>query len=418
MGQKLGYSWVQTISNGRMFSYRKFADQAVQRGLNEVTISMHGHTAELHDQLVGVRGAFAQALAGLDHLVGRIVVNVDVVLNRLNIPYLKDILDFFMARGIHEFDLLHMVPFGRAWEPNREKLFFDPAEAAGHLRDAFEVRKQPGVFLWTNRLPAAYLEGNEDLIQDPHKLHDEVRGRREMFQKWMADGIEPECRGERCPFCPMEGYCRMLEDRVHAAEEQSRDREGASPAGTQQRRSAGREPTGTGGRVLETLEELDSVEVRRILEDPACGCVSLPLERGLLPILESMDPTVRSRIRVHLEPRDYLSESRERDPDVQEILAVASLIGDGIRGLPLCLGGTPLKSGQPRQRTGVPAGEPSGLDPGTDLEELTENFIRHQYRVFSLRCEGCGRRSMCPGLHINLARNIGLGTLDPARGED
>ena len=81
-GRALGYGWIQTITNGRMYAYRKFAD-------NETTFSMHGHRAELHDRLVGVPGAFKQAFAGLRNLVGRIVVNIDVVLNQLNIPELR-----------------------------------------------------------------------------------------------------------------------------------------------------------------------------------------------------------------------------------------------------------------------------------------------------------------------------------------
>lgn len=209
-GRAQGYRWIQTITNGRMYAYRKFADRVVAAGLNETTFSMHGHHADLHDRLVGVPGAFKQAFAGLQNLVGRIVVNIDVVLNQLNIPHLHDILEFYMAMGIHEFDLLHMVPFGRAWRENRELLFFDPVEMMPHLSLAFELRHRPGIYMWTNRLPAPFLEGNEDLIQDPHKLHDEVRGRREMFEEWRDLGTEPVCQGDRCGYCPMEGFCGSL----------------------------------------------------------------------------------------------------------------------------------------------------------------------------------------------------------------
>ncbi|MBM4354441.1 MAG: radical SAM protein, partial [Deltaproteobacteria bacterium] len=217
LGRDLGYTWRQTVSNGRMFAYRKFADAAVEAGLCEATFSMHAHTEELHDRLVGVPGAFRQSLAGLRNLVGRIVVNVDVVLSRVNLPHLREILDFYIGQGIHEFDLLHMVPFGRAWSENRELLFYDPAAMAPHFRRAFEVRRNKGIVIWTNRLPARFLEGNEDLIQDPHKLHDEVRGRMAMFQEWRDGGRLPICLGERCPHCPMEGFCQALQEALSMA---------------------------------------------------------------------------------------------------------------------------------------------------------------------------------------------------------
>jgi len=210
-GRELGYSWVQTVTNGRMFAYTRFADACVEAGLNEATFSMHGHTPDLHDTLVGVRGAFRQSIAGMRNLLSRIVVNVDVVLNRMNIPVLKELLEFYLGLGIREFDLLHMVPFGRAWSENRERLFYDPALMAPYLRKAFALRRRKGVVMWTNRLPAPFLEGCEDLIQDPHKLHDEVRGRLEMFEQWRDHGKAPSCMGERCVFCPMMRYCATVE---------------------------------------------------------------------------------------------------------------------------------------------------------------------------------------------------------------
>ena len=159
LGRELGYTWIQTITNGRFFSYRKLAVGALRAGLNEATFSMHGHTPELHDRLVGVPKAFEQALSGMKNLLGSAVVNVDVVLNRLNIPHLREILEFYIDLGIHEFDLLHMVPFGRAWDTNRELLFYDLKEMAPYLERAFELRKTHNIIIWTNRLPAPFLEG-------------------------------------------------------------------------------------------------------------------------------------------------------------------------------------------------------------------------------------------------------------------
>ena len=35
--------------------------------------------------------------------------------------------------------------------------------------------------IWLNRFPVPHLEGYEHLIQDPYKLNDEVRGRKEEY---------------------------------------------------------------------------------------------------------------------------------------------------------------------------------------------------------------------------------------------
>lgn len=213
-GREQGYGWIQTITNGRLFSYGKFARRAAQAGLNEVTFSVHGHTPELADELTGVSGSFEQSLKGLLNVrrLG-LVANIDIVLNRMNIPHLKDMLDFFEGLGIHEFDLLWLVPFGRGFDRNRDKLFISPEEAFPHIQRALEGRRRPGLYLWTNRFPVQHLEGYEWLIQEPYKLFDEVNGRRDMFAQFAREGEEAlGCRGERCTFCFMEQFCDVILD--------------------------------------------------------------------------------------------------------------------------------------------------------------------------------------------------------------
>ncbi|MBT3465167.1 radical SAM protein, partial [archaeon] len=51
LAKSIGYKKIQTISNGRMFSYRKFLNDCIGSGLSEITFSIHGHTSEIHDAL-------------------------------------------------------------------------------------------------------------------------------------------------------------------------------------------------------------------------------------------------------------------------------------------------------------------------------------------------------------------------------
>jgi len=211
-GREIGFTHIQTITNGRMFAYEKFADAAVEAGLNEITFSIHGHNPRLHDKLVGVSGAFAQALKGLQNaLKAGVIVNVDVCINGLNYMYLDEILDFFEALGVHEFDLLYVTPFGRAWD-NRGEMLFDINEAFPYLNKALRKRSDGRSFVWTNRFPPQFLEGMEELIQDPHKLHDEVRGRRFQFDDYMRKGERLGCFGDRCERCFIEAFCASFFD--------------------------------------------------------------------------------------------------------------------------------------------------------------------------------------------------------------
>lgn len=211
LAKKMGYKKIQVISNGRMFAYEKFLQTAVKAGVNEITFSLHGHNAALHDSQTGIKGSFNQAFAGLVNALKRpdLIVNIDIVINKKNYKQLADIMKFFIALGVHEFDLLQIIPFGRAWD-NRQNIFYNVKRAMPALKKAFVLSKNKNLFIWTNRFPAQYLEGMEWLIQNPKKILDEVRGRRELFEEYFKTGKMLECWPERCDFCFLRDFCADL----------------------------------------------------------------------------------------------------------------------------------------------------------------------------------------------------------------
>jgi len=226
LGRLAGYGKVQTITNGRMFAYAGFLGQCLDAGLDEVTFSIHGPDARVHDALVGVQGAFEQTMAGLRNVLadGRPIVNVDVCVSRGNVRVLPDIIEMVVAMGVRELDLLQIVPFGRAFREGRDTLFYDLEEAAQHLRTAFAWSERPDMHLWLNRFPPPHCEGYEQLIQDPHKLIDEVRGRRPEFERQLVYGTPLDCREPaRCRYCYLEHMCDTLEGVVRTARESSFD---------------------------------------------------------------------------------------------------------------------------------------------------------------------------------------------------
>lgn len=221
LGRLAGYERIQTVSNARMFAYPEFLHRCLDAGLQEITVSVHGHNARIHDALVGTKGAFEQTLGGLKNALadGRPIVNVDVCVNRGNIKVLPEMMAFFDEIGVREVDLLHVIPFGNAWRDGKEVLFYDLRENHEYLRKAFAYAHKPGWHLWLNRYPVPHCEGFEELIQDPYKLNDEIRGRKEEFGHWIQHGEPLDCREpKRCKHCYLEDVCDHFEgllEQVH-----------------------------------------------------------------------------------------------------------------------------------------------------------------------------------------------------------
>ena len=215
LGRLAGYPRIQTVTNGRLFAYKDFLTRALDEGLSEITFSIHGPNAKIHDALVGVAGAFEQEVAGLEHALadGRPVVNIDVCVNRGNVKQLPALIETFVAKGVREYDLLHVIPFGRAYTDGKEVLFYDLAEMQPYLQQAFAWARQPDMHIWLNRFPPMHCEGFEDLIQDPYKFNDEVRGRQEEYELLLERGQPLHCRApEQCKHCYLEPLCDTLDD--------------------------------------------------------------------------------------------------------------------------------------------------------------------------------------------------------------
>ncbi len=390
-GKQVGYGWIQTVTNGRMFAYDKFSRRAVAAGLDEATFSMHGHTAELHDYLVGVEGAFLQSMRGLATLLSSgVVVSVDVVINARNVAELPEILDFFMAKGVGEFDLLWLVPFGRAWK-NRRELFVDTRKAFGYLREAIRRARQKRAVVWTNRLPAALLEGAEDLIQDPYKLHDEVRGRRPEFEAFLEKGEKLRCREpERCPQCPMNAFCTVLE---HLRERVDR---GEWPPEPPARQIAA-----------------DPASLDRLLR--ADGDIQVVINRSTAGWVAENAPFIRAqpgRFFFSLQTYGSLAELDREGVDPAEALLPLSSLAVNLVDLPPCL----LPTARALREETAAAGL-VGPDGRIDLDVFTRHFILNGARAYADRCEECRARPDCPGLPTNHVRRFGFGAMRP-RGQD
>src|SRR6185436_1886162 len=131
--------------------------------------SLHGHTPELHDHLTQKKGAFHRLMKSMMRAIrdpSGPIVNVDVVINKQNVAVLDKIVELAISVGVTEFDLLHVIPQAAAFD-HRDELFYDVREHLPTLHKVFRLNRHPRFVIWTNRFPVSYLEGLEDLIQDP-----------------------------------------------------------------------------------------------------------------------------------------------------------------------------------------------------------------------------------------------------------
>jgi len=378
---------------------------------------------------------------------------VDVVVSGPNVRHLEDILRFFLAKGVREFDLLHLVPFGRGWNEHREELFYDPATERPHVLAALSIAARPDVHVWTNRWPAPQLEGAEPLIQDPHKIEDEVRGGLDGFRAWAARGALPECRGERCPRCFLSDFCADLErtrDRLKnggfrvvaiGAKAASGLGPGARAAIERQTGAAIRISADTADLVAPALSALPrgasadlELDVRGplSLSPSAAGrvtrvvarteadlddalrlpraTVEVPLERTTVALARRAMDKAPGRIALRQPGRALLSETVARSLAPADVAAICARGSARAEDVPACLAGASATRVPPTLDLGI-----LDADGEIDVFAFVQAYIENGFRTRSLRCANCVDVGRCPGAHINYVRAHGFSWMRPRR---
>lgn len=454
LGKRAGYPKVQTVTNGRMFNYPEFLETAAKNGLDEITFSLHGHTPKLHDALVGTPGAFVEETGGLKAALadGRFIVNIDIVINKQNIRHLPEMLELFIGWGVREFDLLHIIPFGNAWSDAREHLFYDIDGNLEYLQKAFAYARRPDIHIWLNRFPPPYTEGFEDLIQDPYKLHDEVRGRREEYDRYLSLGTKLDCREpQRCRHCYLESLCDTLDAVIEARGREEVDvlRVAGEPPPAERlpraqvarlvaadlgaaRAMAAKvtapvlelelasyaglaEALGEGGQLFgkrlarcyvrpaPTVSELLSFGEFEV-------AVLLAKDNEALVLELALDPSPRL---VLVQPNyDRVSDALASDVDLPAFFAqVPGRVV--VENVPRCLAGRPVAAPPVMLDVAV-----LGADGRIDMTRYTQRYVADGYYTKAVRCGTCAENTRCRGVHVNWVRAHGFAALDPLGKED
>jgi len=214
--QNIWYDKIQTITNGIKFENLDFCKEIIDSWLQEITFSLHGHNPLIHDYLTWIPWSFQKAIKGLLNIrkfFPNIIVNIDIVLNKVNINFIPDIIRFYNKLWVYEFDLLQIIPFGRAIS-NKNILFYDPIEKITIFEEIGALSRNPKMVIWTNRLPPQVLEWYEDLIQDPNKIESEILWEgRDQFEDFFNGWISPDCYKKRCNSCFLKDFCENIINR-------------------------------------------------------------------------------------------------------------------------------------------------------------------------------------------------------------
>lgn len=171
--KKLGFQTVAIATNGRMFSYKKFAKEIVNAGIDHLIFSIHGHNSQVHDSLVQSSGSFQELVEGLKNLKRLKFTNIgsNTAIVKGNYKHIVDIGKFIYTMGIRNAEFIFVDPtYGGAHSAFKD-LVPRISDAAPYVRRCLALGRGRKAKHWAVRyVPLCYFKDYLNQISELHEV--------------------------------------------------------------------------------------------------------------------------------------------------------------------------------------------------------------------------------------------------------
>lgn len=202
----LGYD-VQIQSNGRMFYYKDFCREIINAGANGFGISLHGHTARLHDYLTEAKGSFLQTTKGIENILslGKMVAT-NTVINKFNYRFLPEIAKYLVNLGIPNYQFAFPHILGSA-KVNFRSIVPMKKTIISYVKRGLNVGLKKGRVARVEAVPYCLLKDYEHCITEQFIPETKVFDVEVIknFKKWKKDVGKKKC--STCQVCKYYECC-------------------------------------------------------------------------------------------------------------------------------------------------------------------------------------------------------------------
>lgn len=170
--KKLKFKQITIATNGRMFSYKKFAQETIKAGVTGIIFSIHGPTAKLHDTLTQVQGSFQQLMLGIENVKKLKFKNIgaNTTIVKQNYRSLFLIGKLIDSLGIDNAEFIFVDPNYGGAKNNFAKIVPRISRCAPYVRQCLELGRKNKASHWHVRyVPLCYFTDHLDQISELHE---------------------------------------------------------------------------------------------------------------------------------------------------------------------------------------------------------------------------------------------------------
>ncbi|MFC1704786.1 radical SAM protein [Nanoarchaeota archaeon] len=198
---------ISLITNGRRISYKPYLNKLVNSGLDNIMVSIHGHTHSLHDALTRSPGSFKQTKLGLKNAMNirnkaHLGLITTTTLTKMNYQKFDKIINFLEKFKADAYIFNPVIPRGRALL-HKGAVLVDYSSISKEIQKTLK-KKKPGKI--KVGLPSCLMGGFECFVGAREKII-KITGERKSEEKYEGR----KTKSKKCKRCSYYSGC----DGVH-----------------------------------------------------------------------------------------------------------------------------------------------------------------------------------------------------------
>jgi MoaA/NifB/PqqE/SkfB family radical SAM enzyme len=218
---------ISTISNGYKFANEEFVTKSKEHGLQEIMFSIHGHNAEIHDRVVGRRGAFDRLIKGYYNCKNAgLRVRLNYVITGASCKDEQEYIDLFNEMDPFELNFLTLNFFNQA---DQYLNYNTSTNHCKQLIDNLNIK-----IMNVRYTPYCYMKGYEKYVcntfQHIHDIYDwnmavydqridagvyKIDPYKALYMKAQEDRLNMYKKPDKCVDCKYLFICDGLENQVN-----------------------------------------------------------------------------------------------------------------------------------------------------------------------------------------------------------
>lgn len=170
---ELKFKVVAMVTNGIVLANFDYLKVLADSGLDDVLFSVHGHTAEMHDQLTVTKGSFSRIMQAIDHATRLgLRVRTNTVVCKTNYQYLEDIFQLLINKKVDNINLIAFNPIIQARNQDViSDLYVSYTEVGNSIMRAIARHRSALPHLNIRYLPPCFVPGYEQYVTNLDQMN-------------------------------------------------------------------------------------------------------------------------------------------------------------------------------------------------------------------------------------------------------